>query len=1307
MGLQLPFGIDPTNPISVDVRYGPWVSLAAAKAGVPLALRFDGLTVQITGSGEYHWLAADLSDAGLIIKTAGGGGGTPPGGIVRQVYLVNDASTATAMGGVTNNVYTTAQAAYNAANTLQLSLPAGSLVQLMVGSTRQADVGDITVAAGWNNFVTVVGIDNQTSQIRDIIGDDTFGVQGITLYNVLVNSLKGRATTPTGDGPGVDLSGSGFAVNTIDTSLTNAGNTGTTGYINVNGSGYIGTITSTTTAGLMGGCYLAGAVASNGAVFSNTINISGKDDVNGFSITNGSIGTITYNQTTSAIAGANWVLINTQVSSLSLSIAGAANINIEGCNIGNTTVVNTVPGLGSITFNANDSALSNAAGGGNCNFTNTANVNYARVKLTGCSFHFILNLPATSFLFNCVVYNNIQSIGASCQIVTTSIQGGSNIATPLASITNATAVTVITNGSYLRGISQSTITITNVNNTPTTKAALIALIGASKLVIGTTYVVTDAQDALGGTVSVLATSTNTINGNGVWSFVGKLPAQGRFRLNGGTSGSVDQISVVMPTGTKNLMTASIPYTTSRNNTATLVVANINANTGVSGCRAWVIASPAGGFDTPRICIEALDTTTAFVHTMVVTVTTLTINDQQNPTIGFTANNLNLISNYDLTNDRIIYAADASKNCSMSITVARITAIGFNPIVNFRWGDIRLIGFNFVESGYRNVTFRLAANQVWRNWSITATSSFDGIIFGTGANQNNVFLGAQSQITNVNSNNLLLNAISNVQISFSGVEAGNISVTTQSGSGIAVSNSVFGTSATPAAVSLGSGTAAISLTTYIQTGTQSCTITGNEGVGKFIVLNNVTATRAVIFNNKCLNGITLQSTSTMGFFDIEQCILNGAIFLSNNTHGGGGFSVLYSVINSGGNLASNNGLSATGCSFASSAISNSTFTILLVNGSDLTSGFAMDSAYIDPNCSFGKFVGSGNFSVFNSELRDCIFGTSTTTLQNLDINSSTLKTCECSISNSNTINNSQVSNFRIFELGLSGLLLASSVYIADSYVSFVVVNEDLDSTDGLFIDFFLSGNPSFPGTGSKVTNTTFYAGVQSMIQFLAVDIDNSNIWFSNNTAGAGSYLQNSKINNSTFKSRASSSSMTYDGYTLLNSSWTDDALIGIWETIAVSKTYVENSIISCGVVGTGWEFTNCKYFNTTLATIGTVSLFRNTTIENDKFIFRSGKITLAALPTPYFFTNLPKGFIFRLLTYSSDQSLANATFNNIGYSGATSIYLNAVGSTINANPAAESPTGIQGPLSTEKDLQYFAHAFTGAISFTIEGFHHDQ
>jgi len=163
--LEIPKSVKIINPEPVDFYYGPWATLAAAKSGVPLAIRYDGLTVQITGTGEYHWLAADLTDTGLITK--GGGGALP---ITHYVYLVSDVSDALLMGGVTSNVYTTFQTAYNAAVAIITANPTYNVV-IKVGMTTAAQVGDLTITAAAVNKsdkIYIAGITNAASILGNI-----------------------------------------------------------------------------------------------------------------------------------------------------------------------------------------------------------------------------------------------------------------------------------------------------------------------------------------------------------------------------------------------------------------------------------------------------------------------------------------------------------------------------------------------------------------------------------------------------------------------------------------------------------------------------------------------------------------------------------------------------------------------------------------------------------------------------------------------------------------------------------------------------------------------------------------------------------------------------------------------------------------------------------------------------------------------------------------------------------------------------------------------------------------------------------
>lgn len=492
-----------------------------------------------------------------------------------------------------------------------------------------------------------------------------------------------------------------------------------------------------------------------------------------------------------------------------------------------------------------------------------------------------------------------------------------------------------------------------------TKAALAALISGSTVGIGTTYLITDAQDALSGTISVLGVAVNRINGNGKWSFLGKLPAQGKFKFQTGTSGSVNQISVVMPSGTINLMTASVPYTTSRNNTAALVVADINANSAVSGCRAFVITSTTSGanFDKPTIIIEAIETSNSFVHTMVVSLTTLTINGQVNPTLGATANNLILDSFYDLTNDRILYANDNSKKCFIINNLARITALGYNPVTTFRWNDVRFENISLVDSGYRNCYFTHSLTTLWRTVNFT-NSTVSEAMFSNAASANFNLLSG-SAITNINaSSGLSLNGSSSL-FTVTSVECTTFSLTFHTTGNITVTNS---TSTAGISVINNSGPISISTCAF----NAATTITNNT-VNIFTLLNINASTfsaAVVISGNRIFKGLVLSASLTFAGVNIQECEMYGHFNLTGNTHSGT-ITIARSKFNSNSESVTKNAFYISSSTLSAINISDSEVSIdwdIVVISLTL---FDIDNSKISPTSFIGGITGTLN--LLNSEI----------------------------------------------------------------------------------------------------------------------------------------------------------------------------------------------------------------------------------------------------------------------------------------------------------------------------------------------------
>ena len=71
MALNLPYAVKMINPIALEYYYSnngtPYTDETAAKAAVPLEIRYRGLTVNI--AGEEWWWKAGTADINLVQKT--------------------------------------------------------------------------------------------------------------------------------------------------------------------------------------------------------------------------------------------------------------------------------------------------------------------------------------------------------------------------------------------------------------------------------------------------------------------------------------------------------------------------------------------------------------------------------------------------------------------------------------------------------------------------------------------------------------------------------------------------------------------------------------------------------------------------------------------------------------------------------------------------------------------------------------------------------------------------------------------------------------------------------------------------------------------------------------------------------------------------------------------------------------------------------------------------------------------------------------------------------------------------------------
>lgn len=482
-GIQVPVGIDTVNPVPADYKYGPYANTATAIAAIPQVLRYDGLTVQITGSGNYWWLAADLSDTGLIQK------GAYAPAIIRDVYLVGNSADAIRMGGTANNTYFTFQAAYDAANILQVALGANIIVAINVGVTANSlvasyttAVGDLVLTADYNRSVQIVGISPTSSILGSISGDNAsgnaFSINGLTMVNCSTaanKSITSRATGATGNGGSINIKVLNVVVRgTLDSSVNNVLNTtGNAGLVtiaglsninNATGSGnfYCNGINTSVVAGSTG---LAGVITISNLnhIFIFGAMTSANNTPGGGIVINGNVAKCTASaitMKTTTTTAISFALNNIDVQGvLDISLPGSAtpytiqNVNYitsSASNLKNNGTGTTIYSIGSSIFLG----------------ILTSDVN-TTIQANLTKFDGLVSLGNDSVLLNCSVIKSsaggsvINGIGTGCLLKNTTVRGGAF------SIANPSAIIVKSDNSIFESPLSLNVTIELEGGTPT------------------------------------------------------------------------------------------------------------------------------------------------------------------------------------------------------------------------------------------------------------------------------------------------------------------------------------------------------------------------------------------------------------------------------------------------------------------------------------------------------------------------------------------------------------------------------------------------------------------------------------------------------------------------------------------------------------------------------------------------------------------------------------------------------------------------------------------------------------------------
>lgn len=258
--------------------------------------------------------------------------------ITHYVYLVESSTDATDMGGDPRRVYTTFQAAYSAADTLQQALGGSTKVVIQVGKMTNTASGDLTLSANYNSNVIINGINSSVSGIGSIIGG-TFSVN-ITITNIGMAAIAAEG--------GITLIGIDSSVTALNTSSS----TGATGNISVTSSRnlLIGSITSSSSLGNIGTLTfsLCNNITVSGTVTMTQTAASGNFNIGLFSLTQ--CDTVRFSQLVMTMASSNntGTIAGISISAPNQNIVFGGNLRITGY-VNNTNTASNVA-IGQVTL---------------------------------------------------------------------------------------------------------------------------------------------------------------------------------------------------------------------------------------------------------------------------------------------------------------------------------------------------------------------------------------------------------------------------------------------------------------------------------------------------------------------------------------------------------------------------------------------------------------------------------------------------------------------------------------------------------------------------------------------------------------------------------------------------------------------------------------------------------------------------------------------------------------------------------------------------------------------------------------------
>jgi hypothetical protein len=194
-GLQLPFGVQPVNPVPVDAWSGPFTgsidtftsAVAAANSSIPAGIRFQSMEVRIIvgGTSYKYWYRDGIADVDLVPFASGGGGGTPGGSDTNVQF--NDGGF---FGGNNSFVFD------KGTSTLSVPNISGSLTRLTDGSSYivAGDGIQVVTASNGSLVITNTGAPGDITAVysgNGLTGGGDHGDVTLSIDDSVVATLSG------------------------------------------------------------------------------------------------------------------------------------------------------------------------------------------------------------------------------------------------------------------------------------------------------------------------------------------------------------------------------------------------------------------------------------------------------------------------------------------------------------------------------------------------------------------------------------------------------------------------------------------------------------------------------------------------------------------------------------------------------------------------------------------------------------------------------------------------------------------------------------------------------------------------------------------------------------------------------------------------------------------------------------------------------------------------------------------------------------------------------------------------------------